>query len=70
MSLEHLVLDLSDVGDAAVGDAVLLLGGNCESAIGLNELAAWFGMRELDAAMALSGRLTAHYRGAAGGAAG
>ena len=70
VSLEHMVLDLSDVADAAVGDTVLLLGGNCESAIGLNELAAWFGMRELDAAMALSGRLTAHYRGAAGGAAG
>ena len=65
VSLEHMVLDLSDVADAAVGDAMLLLGGDGEAAIGLNELAAWFGMRELDAVMALSSRLTAHYRGAA-----
>ena len=68
VSLEHLTLDLSDVEEARAGDAVLLLGGEGEAAIGLRELAAWFGMRELDAVMALSGRLTAHYRGAAGGA--
>ena len=70
VSLEHLVLDLTDIGDAAVGDAVRLLGGDCDAAIGLDELAAWFGMTALDTAMALSGRLTAHYRDATGGAAG
>ncbi len=70
VTLEHLVLDLADVGDAAVGDTVRLLGGECEAAIGPNELAAWFGMTGLDTVMALSGRLTAHYRDAAGGAAG
>ena len=69
VSLEHLVLDLTDVEDAAVGDVVRLLGGECDAAIGLNELAAWFGVTALDTVMALSGRLSAHYRDAAGGAA-
>ncbi len=68
VSLEHLTLDLSDVEDAAVGDAVLLLGGEGGAAIGLSEFAAWSGRRELDTVLALSGRLAAHYRGAAGGA--
>ena len=62
VSLEHLVLDLADVEDAEVGDAVRLLGGEGGGAIGLDELAAWFGMTALDAAMAVSGRLPAHYR--------
>ena len=70
VSLEHLVLDLADVADAAVGDGVLLLGGEGEAGIGLNELAAWFGMTALDTVMALSGRLPAHYSNAAGGMAG
>ena len=70
VSLEHLVLDLTDVEGAAVGDVVRLLGGECDAAIGLSELAAWFGMTALDTVMALSGRLTAHYRDEAGGAAG
>ena len=70
VSLEHMVLDLADIGDAAVGDVVRLLGGDGDAAIGLNELAAWFGMTALDTAMALSGRLSAHFRDATGGAAG
>ena len=70
VSLEHLVLDLADIGDAAVGDVVRLLGGEGDAAIGLDELAAWFGMTALDTAMALSGRLSAHYRDSTGGAAG
>ena len=70
VSLEHMVLDLTDVDGAAVGDAVRLLGGEGDAAIGLDELAAWFGMTPLDAVMALSDRLPAHYRDAAGGAAG
>ena len=68
VSLEHLTLDLSDVADAEAGDAVLLLGRDGEAAIGLDEFAAWSGRRELDTVLALSGRLAAHYRGAAGGA--
>ena len=63
VSLEHLTLDLSEVEDAAVGDAVLLLGGDGEAAIGLDEFAAWSGRRALDTVLALSGRLAAHYRG-------
>ena len=43
VSLEHLTLDLSEVEDAAVGDAVLLLGEDGEAAIGLDEFAAWSG---------------------------
>ena len=69
VSLEHLVLDLTEIDGAAVGDAVRLLGGEGDAAIGLDELAAWFGITPLDAVMALSGRLTAHYRGASPGAA-
>lgn len=69
VSLEHLTLDLSDVEEAAVGDAVLLLGGEGDAAIGLGEFAAWSGRRALDTVLALSGRLAAHYRGAAGGGA-
>ena len=68
VSLEHLTLDLSDVEEAAAGDAVLLLGGEGDAAIGLGEFAGWSGRRELDTVLALSGRLAAHYRGAAGGA--
>ena len=68
VSLEHLVLDLTEVEGATVGDAVQLLGGGGDAAIGLDELAAWFGMTPLDTVMALSGRLTAHYRGTARGA--
>lgn len=67
VSLEHLTLDLTGIGDAAPGDAVLLLGGDGERAIGLEEFAAWSGRRALDAVLALSGRLAAHYRGADGG---
>ena len=68
VSLEHLVVDLTDVEGAAVGDAIWLLGGDGAGAIGLNELAAWFGMTKLDTVMALSGRLTAQYRETAGAA--
>ena len=68
VSLEHLVLDLTEIDDAEVGDAVRLLGGEGDAAINLDEFAAWFGMTPLDAVMALSGRLTARYRGASAGA--
>ena len=68
VSLEHMVLDLADAPDAAPGDPVLLLGGEGSRAIGLAELAAWFGMTPLDAAMALSGRLPARYRDTGAGA--
>jgi alanine racemase len=65
VTLEHLVLDLDGVDDAAVGDAVLLLGCQGDAAIEFGELVSWFGMSGLDTAMALSGRLPSRYLGAA-----
>lgn len=64
VSLEHLVLDLDGVEDAAVGDEALLLGCQGGAEIEFGELAAWFGMSGLDTAMALSGRLPSRYLGA------
>ncbi len=61
VNLEHMVVDLDDVDDAAVGDAVLLLGCQGDGAIEFDELAAWFGMSGLDTVMALSNRLPASY---------
>ena len=63
VSLEHLTLDLDEVGDAQVSDEVLLLGGQGAEAISLEELAGWFGLPCLDTVMALSQRLDARYRG-------
>lgn len=65
VTLEHLVLDLDGADDAAVGDAVLLLGRQGDAAIEFDELAAWFGTSGLGTAMALSGRLPSRYLGAA-----
>ena len=62
VTLEHLVLDLDGVDDAAVGDAVLLLGCQGDGEIEFDELAAWFGMSGLDTTMALSARLASSYR--------
>ena len=62
VTLEHLVLDLDGVDEAAVGDEVLLLGSQGDGEIEFDELAAWFGMSGLDTAMALSDRLPSHYR--------
>ena len=70
VSLEHMVLDLTAVEGAVVGDTVRLLGSERDTVIDLYELAAWFGMSALDTVMALSGRLTTHYRDATGGAVG
>ena len=68
VSLEHLTLDLSDVEEAAAGDAVLLLGGGGRRRYRAGRVRRV--VREAGARhdMALSGRLAAHYRGAAGGA--
>ena len=63
VNLEHMVLDLDGVDDAAVGDAVLLLGHQGDQAIEFGALTAWFGKSGLDTAMALSARLPASYLG-------
>ena len=55
--------DLDGVGDAQVGDDVLLLGDQGAETIGLEELAGWSGRSCLDTVLAFSGRLDARYRG-------
>lgn len=56
-SLEHTVLDLTTVPDAAVGDRVLLVGRDGDGRITLAEWAASSGCAELDAVVGLSGRV-------------
>lgn len=56
-SLEHTVLDLADVPDAAVGDEVLLVGRDGDQRITLTEWATSMGRSELDAVLALAGRV-------------
>jgi alanine racemase len=63
-SLEHTVLDLTEAPDATVGDPVLLVGGDGERRITLAEWAASSGCSELDAVLALSGRVHSRQRGA------
>jgi alanine racemase len=60
VSLEHTVLDLAAVPDAAVGDRVVLVGGDGDERIGTAEWAAAFGCSELDAVVSLSGRVVRH----------
>ncbi len=65
VSLEHLTVDLDAVETAEVGDEVLLLGGDEDARISLDELAGWSGLSCLDTVLAVSGRLDAHYIGEA-----
>lgn len=62
-SLEHTVLDLADVPDAEVGDQVLLVGSDGAQRITLAEWATSFGSSELDAIVALAGRVDRHEPG-------
>ena len=63
-SLEHGVLDLAAVPDAAVGDQVLLVGRDGGERITLAEWAASFGCSELDAVLGISGRVEHRATGA------
>ena len=56
-SLEHTVLDLAAVPDAAVGDQVLLVGGDGGNHITLTEWANSVGCSEVDAILSISGRV-------------
>ena len=56
-SLEHTVLDLTAVPDAAVGDRVLLVGVDGDQEITLDAWAAASGCSALDAVLATSGRV-------------
>ena len=63
VSLEYIVLDLSDVDDARVGDEVVLLGESGSKRILLSDLAAWQGAAPHAVLMSFEGRLRARYLG-------
>jgi alanine racemase len=56
-SLEHTVLDLATVPDAVVGDRVVLVGSDGDQRITLTEWAGSIGCSELDAVLAVAGRV-------------
>jgi alanine racemase len=53
VSLEHTTLDLSGCPEAAVGDEVAIVGGPGVDSVTLDEIAAWQGLKPLDALVAL-----------------
>lgn len=61
VSLEHMTLDLSDFGDARVGDEVVVLGQSGEEEITLYDIASWQGTRAHAALMAFDRRLACRY---------
>jgi alanine racemase len=61
VSLEHMVLDLSDLADTSVGDEVVLLGRSGDGEITLGDLAAWQGTRPHQVLMAFDRRLPCRY---------
>ncbi len=63
-SLEHTVLDLSAVPDAAVGDRVVLVGSDGDQHITLGDFAASVGCSEVDAVLAMAGRVDRRETGA------
>lgn len=63
VSLEYVVLDLSDFDGARVGDEVVLVGDSGGERIGLEELAGWQESPPHATLMAFEGRLRARYVG-------
>lgn len=63
VSLEHAVIDLSEVPDPEVGREVTVLGGSAEARITLEDLARWQGMGVNDVLMSLNGRIPARIVG-------
>ena len=57
VSLEHTTLDLSALGDARLGEEVMLLGGADGACITVEEMAAWQRRTPLEVAMTFSRRL-------------
>lgn len=57
VSLEHTTLDLTDVGPAQVGDAVVIMGSDAGVTNSFKDIARWFGCGELEAVMSFSSRL-------------
>ena len=61
VSLEYIVLDLSDFRDAKVGDEVVLLGRDGEEEIRLADIARWQEATPHEILMGFEGRLRVHY---------
>jgi alanine racemase len=61
VSLEYISLDLSELGDAEVGDEVTLLGADGGEEIALSDIAKWQGTAPHVCLMAFEGRLRARY---------
>lgn len=63
VSLEHAVVDLSDVPDPKVGQKVIALGESGFTRITLEDMARWQGVGVNDVLMSLNGRIPAHVVG-------
>ena len=63
VSLEHAVIDLSDVPHPAVGGEVVVLGESGGSRIMLEDLAEWQGVGVNDILMSINGRFPARVVG-------
>jgi alanine racemase len=61
ISLEHVTLDLTGVGDAAVGEEVVVVGKQQGQEIALEELAAWQGVGAVDVLLNLERRMPFRY---------
>jgi len=57
VSLEHCVLDLSDVEDPQIGDEVVILGQNNDADITLERIAEWWGVGINDVLMTFNDRI-------------
>jgi alanine racemase len=61
VSLEYIVLDLSDFESARVGDEIVMLGESGSERIGLEQFASWQGAAPHASLLAFEGRLAARY---------
>lgn len=64
VSLEHAVLDLSEIPDPREGEEVVVLGGEGANSITLAEIADWQGVAMSDVLMALNDRMPRLYQAA------
>ena len=66
LSLEHVMLDLTDIPAARPGDRVVALGSDGDDSIGLAELAAWRGSTPVETLLDFAGRIGRRYTDEAG----
>jgi alanine racemase len=57
ISLEHAVLDLSDIAEPRLGEVTTVLGADGDGCISLHDIAQWQGVTDSDVLMGLNGRL-------------